>query len=73
MNKHKFKHRFTTPTHPEPSAPLWLGRKCKFCGKVSGLDDWQLTDMPVDMAICEKSTLKMGFWERFVSQSVNCL
>ena len=72
MKLRKFKHKFETPTHPEPLAPMWLGRKCIFCEHISGLDDWQIRDMPVDMAECEKSTLKMGFIERF-NESVNCL
>jgi len=69
MNKHKF----TTPTHPEPLIPNWLGRKCIFCGKISGLDDWQIIDMPIEMAECKKSNIKISFWDRFIKESTNCL
>ena len=65
------KHLFREPTNPMPEAPLWLGRRCVFCGKISGLDDWQIRDMPKEMARCDtgvKST-----WGEFLSRSYNCL
>lgn len=67
------KHIFSEPTYPEPyRAPKWLGRRCRFCGKISGLDDWQIVDMPVSMARCKSSTVKIGFIER-ITGAVNCL
>ena len=73
MHMNKYKHKFTTPTHPEPFISLWFGRKCMFCGKISGLDDWQIVDMPIDMAECEKSIIRIGYWDRFIRESTNCL
>lgn len=67
------KHLFDTWSRPMPDiAPNWLGYTCRFCGHVSGLDGWQLRDMPSSMARCDSSTLRAGLWERF-TDSVNCL
>jgi len=68
------KHIFVDPrSKPMPDlAPGWVGHVCKFCGKRSGLDGWQFRDMPKDMARCEKSPVRAGFFES-LSASVNCM
>lgn len=58
MNKHIF---------DGPLLPV-----CRFCGKISGLDGWQIVDMPISMAICDKSTAKISWWER-LKESTDCL
>ena len=58
-------------------APNWIGYTCIFCHYLSGLNDWQLRDMPLSMAECQKSTVKVGFFERirmfFGGRGVDCL
>ena len=50
----------------------WAGNLvCKHCDHVSGLDDWQLKNMPIEMARCPKSPTRIGFWER-LRNSINC-
>jgi hypothetical protein len=67
------KHVFGSWSRPMPDvAPNWLGYACNFCGHVSGLDGWQLRDMPTSMAACPASTVRAGWWERLTG-SVNCL
>lgn len=44
---------------------------CRHCGDTTGLDNWQLRDMPVDMAECQKGQ-RMGLFE-LLSESVNCI
>jgi hypothetical protein len=67
------KHQFGPATHPMPDlAPQWLGLQCLHCGRVSGLDPWQIVQMPVGMATCAKSPVRMGVWE-WVRDSINCL
>jgi len=68
------KHIFVVPKNkPMPNgAPNWIGYTCKHCGELSGLDRWQLVDMPSDMAQCKKSPVRMGIIEKW-SQSVNCM
>lgn len=44
---------------------------CKHCGNVSGLDDWQLKDTPLEMARCPKSPTRIGFWE-WLFDEVDC-
>ena len=68
-----YKHIFKATGH-QPMlnlAPDWVGYRCIFCNKISGLDAWQIADMPVDMAKCNKSPVKMGFFEK-LSYSINC-
>lgn len=66
------KHIFGNATYPEDLAPNWIGRQCIFCNKISGLDDWQIVDMPKEMAICNKSTQKSSIWEH-ITGCYNCL
>lgn len=69
VNKHIFEYPKESPM--PKLAPSWVGYTCKFCGKRSGLDAWQIKDMPPDMAECGKSPVRMGIFERFFG-SVNC-
>jgi hypothetical protein len=52
--------------------PNFQGWTCRFCEKVSGLDNWQIIDMPVDMAKCTKSNIPITFRQKFY-ESVDCL
>jgi hypothetical protein len=52
--------------------PTFQGWTCRFCERVSGLDDWQIIDMPVEMARCSKSDIPITFRQKFTN-SVNCL
>jgi hypothetical protein len=57
-------------------APNWVGYTCIHCGNVSGLDDWQICEIPVSMAQCSRGR-KLTLWERLVTwafgSSINCL
>lgn len=66
------KHSFANSTNPEPLAPNWLGRKCFYCNKISGLDDWQIRDMPKDMAKCSVSKKRSSLWE-YITGCYDCL
>jgi hypothetical protein len=69
MNKHIF---FLPKSQPLPgSDPNWIGFICKFCGHISGLDAWQIRDMPINMAECNKSPIRIGFFEG-IKGSINC-
>lgn len=68
------KHEFEKPAEqPMPElAPKWAGYACKHCHKISGLDAWQIRDMPVEMARCPDGARRMGLLER-ARGSVNCM
>jgi hypothetical protein len=69
------KHQYGIPTYPLESAPLWFGYTCIHCGNLSGLDEWQLNQIPLSMAKCIKGK-KVGICERFISiftGTINCL
>ena len=68
------KHVFINPgIKPMPGlAPNWIGYTCKHCGNRSGLDAWQIAEMPLDMALCPNSRApRMGIFERLFG-SVDC-
>jgi len=73
-------HRFAEPAGPNIGeafgAPAWVGYTCLDCGKVSGLDAWQIEQMPTDMAECPKGR-RLGLferlWLRLWPSSVDCL
>lgn len=74
MRYNLYRHDFCGAAYSEPLAPLWIGRRCRFCGHISGLDDWQIVSMPIVMSICEKSTIRIPLWKRiFDSCNINCL
>lgn len=53
--------------------PGWIGYTCKFCGRMSGLEHWQLLEMPENMAYCKKGK-KMSLLEvAFSFDSVKCV
>ena len=74
------KHQFTDPSdlldseaRPMPEeAPNWIGFTCRHCGKISGLEAWQIESMPVEMATCDKSPARMSPLEA-ISRNINCL
>lgn len=67
------KHQFGPATHPMPElAPRWLGLQCLYCGHVSGLDPWQLRQMPGSMAACVVSPVRAGLWE-WLTDTINCI
>lgn len=45
----------------------WPYGCCIYCGRMTGLDDWQLKDMPTEMAVCPKGK-KVGFFEWIVGK-----
>ena len=57
---------FTMPIHSYDGP--WPTGKCTRCGHTTGLDDWQLEDMPKEMAYCSEGE-KRAF--RFAN-SFNC-
>ena len=75
-------HTFiNTGVKPMPELiPNWTAYVCMHCGKVSGLDGWQIRDMPKDMAVCPNGR-KLSIWERlqvWIASSIdgteyNCL
>lgn len=66
------KHEFIDPKNkPMPHlAPNWIGYTCIHCGKISGLDLWQIADMPKEMATCEKSIRRAGFLNGLAESSI---
>lgn len=55
-------HEYGRGEPPMPDlAPGWLGHTCVYCGHVSGLDDWQLADMPLEMSRCPWGRW-VGWW-----------
>lgn len=69
MNKHVYA-AFDTPL-PD-LVPEWKLYRCIHCKKKAGLTAWELKELPVGMAKCEKSPVHIGLWER-IRDSVNCL
>ncbi len=68
------KHVYVDPgCKPMPDLmPNWVGYTCVHCGHRSGLDAWQLKDMPREKAMCLKSPKCAGFFE-WLADSINCL
>lgn len=69
------KHQFADPgVRPMPDvAPSWVGYICVHCGDRSGLDDWQIEDMPNEMAICPSDDAPhMTLWE-FLWGEIDCM
>jgi hypothetical protein len=54
-----------------PFTSNWVGWTCRFCEKISGLDEWQIKAMPVEMAKCAKSDIPITLRQKYVD-SVNC-
>ena len=58
-----------------PGAPAWQCYCCTHCNALSGLDAWQLTDMPLTMADCpqgRKLNLLARVWIRLSHVGINC-
>lgn len=67
MGKHEYED-----TGVERNCGVWPAYlKCKHCGRVSGLDAWQLREMPIEMARCPDSPVRIGFWEWW-SGKIDC-
>jgi len=53
----------------------WPVGKCVYCGDRTGLDAWQLREMPRDMAYCERGK-KLGWFPNLLSKmfgvGINC-
>jgi len=59
-------HIYKTPTQPigpKFGAPNWIGYTCTCCGHISGLDAWQLHDLPPSIAKCPQGR-SLRWWER---------
>ena len=73
-------HRFVRPNGPPIGlalgAPNWIGYTCLDCGRVSGLDAWQIQDMPTSMAKCSQGR-RLGVFEwlalKLVFAGIDCL
>jgi len=69
------KHQYVYPELPYPLPhlfPGWVGHTCKWCGRQSGLDVEQMRDMPLAMARCPDSPVRIGIPE-WIWGRVDCL
>jgi len=69
------KHVYVYPASPyslQHLFPRWVGHTCKFCDSESGLDAEQIRDMPLAMARCPESPIKIGVLEWILGR-VDCL
>lgn len=71
------KHQYAAPKErPLPElAPRWIGFTCIYCNDVSGLNAWQIKEMPISMSGCPRG-IDVGILERgrsLLSGSINCL
>ena len=48
----------------------WPIGTCMYCDHKTGLDTWQLRQMPMSMALCINGE-RMGFWEKIFG-TINC-
>ncbi len=69
MKKHEYVDQGQMPM-PD-LAPNWRGFVCKHCGHVSGLDAWQVENMPESMAACPRG-VPASIKERLVG-NYDCL
>ncbi len=53
-------------------APNWVGFTCTQCGVTSGLDEWQLREMPRSIAVCPESIVRCSPLES-LSGTFDCL
>jgi hypothetical protein len=67
----EYKHRYRPAGRIRVSGRFFVYCKCVHCGDVIALDKWQLEDMPKRMAVCYRSSTRMGLFES-LRNGVDC-